>query len=114
MRKSLILVAVLFGMLWQSLAIAGSAVYGEDFEHTLMHWSEAGHHHHDDGSFHEADSDDASQHVALDAVLSLSALLPSMSLSLPPADAGQVLTLHDAAFPSPSPHRLRRPPRLLL
>ncbi|MFP5476715.1 MAG: hypothetical protein ACLGJD_24000 [Gammaproteobacteria bacterium] len=114
-RKTAVFLFVLFGMLWQSFAMAGANVLAgtaEDTAHTVLHWQEQGHHHDDDGSYHADDSADSIQHVALDGALSPYALLSAVDMQVPPCPGVQQLPTHSAAFPDPDADRLRRPPRL--
>jgi hypothetical protein len=114
-RKTAVFLLVLFGMLWQSIAMAGAAGLSgtvEDFAHTALHWQEEGHHHHGDGSYHADDSADSSQHVALDGALSLFALPSATHLQVPSFVGMPQPPSHEAAFPDPDVDGLRRPPRL--
>lgn len=113
-RKTAVFLLIMFGLLWQSIAMAGATALAgtvNDFAHTVLHWQEEGHHHHGD-SYHADDSADSSQHVALDGALSPSALPSAMDLQVPSSLGMQQLPSHDAAFSDPDVDRLRRPPRL--
>jgi hypothetical protein len=114
MRRVLVLVFVLLGMLWQATAVAGPMVLapvGEGLEHAVLHWQEEGHHHHDDGSYHRDDSEASAEHLALDASLGAPALwsTPLLTFAVLEADGPE---LRDS-LPPPTPilERLRRPPR---
>ncbi len=81
MNRAGIVIALLFAMLWQSIALAraGSTVEAvSDPAHAVLHWQDEGHHHHDDGSHHFDDSDDSVQHLFVDHVTAPVALcMPS-------------------------------------
>ena len=116
MRRRLPLLLVLFAMLWQSFAMAGIGAAVDrmaDHEHALLHWQQAAHEHHDDGSFEQSDSAESQQHVLLDH---------SPASAAGPSDApGAFVALksgspHEAAasrMPEPDPDAPLRPPRKL-
>lgn len=102
-------------MLWQSVAMArpGSTVNVlADLEHAVLHWQEAGHHHHEDGSFHLDDSQASKFHALTDHLTSVTALLPAISHNLPPVSSSRPVGLHDTRVPNPFLDGLLRPPRL--
>jgi len=115
MRRSAVLLAMLFAMLWQSVALArpGSTVNVlADLEHAALHLQEEGHHHHDDGTFHLDDSQDSTLHVLSDHLTATTALLPTVSHQFPSSDSAPPGGLHDARVPDPFLDGLLRPPRL--
>lgn len=114
MRRSCVLLVMLFAMLWQSVALAraGSTVNAlADMEHSALHWQEEGHHHHDDGSYHLDDSSESVQHVLSDHVSASAALLVSASHDFPSLASALPGGLHKAPVPDPDPEGLLRPPR---
>ncbi len=114
MRRSAVLLVMLFAMLWQSMALArpGSTVnVMADFEHAALHWQGEGHHHHEDGSFHQDDSQASTFHVLSDHLTVTTALLPTSLHHLPPSDAARSGVLHDARVPDPFLDGPLRPPR---
>jgi hypothetical protein len=114
MRRSCVLLVMLFAMLWQSVALgrAGSTVNAlADLEHSALHWQEAGHHHHEDGSYHRDDSPESVQHLVSDHVSGSAALLVSASHDFPSLAAAAPGGLHQAMVPDPDPEGLLRPPR---
>ena len=69
MRRSAVLIVMLFAMLWQSTAMArvGSTVNPlSDLAHATLHWNDESHHHHEDGSYHLDDSKESVHHMATD------------------------------------------------
>lgn len=115
MRRSAILLFMLFAMLWQSVALArvGSTVNALlDAEHAALHWQEEGHHHHGDGSYHLDESRESVQHVVMDHTSSPAALVGASSPHIPP----QGLTVPEdhprAPAPDPALDGPLRPPRL--
>ncbi len=115
MRRSTVLLVMLFAMLWQSVALAriGSTVNSlVDREHTALHWQEEGHHHHEDGSYHLSSSNDAVQHVLGDHVSATLAVMVAASHDfLPLAGSAAPGGLHEARVPNPTLDGLLRPPR---
>lgn len=113
MRRTVILVFMLFAMLWQSVALAriGSTVNAmADPEHAAMHWQEAGHHH-VDGSYHLDDSNESAQHILMDhtgSSLALDAWLPPQ---FPPRGLTAPIDRPTQHAPDPDLDGLLRPPR---
>ena len=114
MRRSTILLVMLFAMFWQSVALAriGSTVNVlTDQGHAVLHWQEEGHHHHADGSYHQDDSKESVHHVVCDHLsMSLAmAAVPSHEFRLPryAAPSG----VHENLVPEPTLDGLLRPPR---
>ena len=115
MRRSAVLLVMLFAMLWQSVALArpGSTVIVlADIEHAALHWHGEGHHHHDDGSFHLDDSKASTLHLLTDHLTATTALLPVISHHFPPSTSAPPGGLHEARVPDPILDGLLRPPRL--
>jgi hypothetical protein len=114
MRRSAVLLVVLFAMLWQSVAWArpGSTINVlADLEHAALHWQQAGHHHHDDGSWHLDDSPASTLHLLGDHLTATTALLPAISHHFPSSACVPPGGPHDARAPDPFLDRLLRPPR---
>lgn len=114
MRRSAVLLVMLIAMLWQSLALArvGSTVNAlADRGHTALHWQEAGHHHHEDGSYHLDESKESAQHLLVDQVSATTALMFAASHGFPPLGAAAPSGRHDKTVPSPTLDGLLRPPR---
>ena len=115
MRRTAVLLSVLFAMLWQSVALArpGSIVNVlADSDHAAMHWQEEGHHHHDDGSYHVDDSNESVQHVIADHVTASAALMASTDQDFLLAPSESPSGLHERPAPHPFLDGLLRPPRL--
>jgi hypothetical protein len=116
MRRGFGLLLLLLSLLCQSVVMAGGRalpIEGEDLAHTVLHWQDEAHHHHDDGSYHFEDSGEALAHVQLDGAVHLTALLgPDLSIgtAITAAAPTSVYALH---LPTPPPQPLRRPPRSL-
>ena len=113
--RRLIPLLVVVGMFWQAMGMAGQAALastGEDVTHALLHWSEAAHLHHDDGSFDHDDSDAAARHVLVDDALSAPTLCFGQAATLADCAAPRPADVATVPVPSPVPDRLRRPPRL--
>jgi hypothetical protein len=114
MRRSAILLVMLFAMLWQSVAMArvGSTVNAlADLEHATLHWQEEGHHHHEDGSYHQDDSKESVQHVAADHLNASLALSASSLHDFLPLGSATPDGLHERLVPNPALDGLLRPPR---
>lgn len=102
-------------MLWQVFAIAGQAsafAKQEDVAHAMLHWQDQAHHHHDDGTLAQDDSDESVQHVVADGCLGSTAIWNSAFFSFAPAETAHPSAVDEMARPWPPLDRLRRPPRL--
>lgn len=115
MRRTPVIVALLFAMLWQSVALArmGSTVNAfADVAHTALHWQETAHHHHEDGSYHPDDSKESAQHLVCDHVCATIALPVAASHHFPLMASAAPEGLHAIPVPGPTLDGLLRPPRL--
>ncbi|MEN9420503.1 MAG: hypothetical protein RI988_4124 [Pseudomonadota bacterium] len=115
MRRSAILLVMLFAMLWQSMAMAraGSTVNAlADLQHAVLYWQEAGHFHADDGSYHLDDSSESMQHVAMDHLNTALGLVTLPSHDFPRSGLATPDGLHERLVPDPALDGLLRPPRL--
>ncbi|MBA2721371.1 MAG: hypothetical protein H0U56_00420 [Methylibium sp.] len=115
MNRAGIVIALLFAMLWQSIALAraGSTVEAvSDPAHAALHWQDEGHHHHDDGSHHFDDSDDSVQHLFVDHVTAPVALLHAVSTSMAPLGSCAPSPQCVSMAPQPFIDGPLRPPRL--
>lgn len=78
MRRTLTVAVIVVALLQHAFLMAANGlVYysGEGIGHAMLHWQEAGHHHHDNGSVHEDPSDDESaRHLQADGALVAAAL----------------------------------------
>jgi hypothetical protein len=114
MRRTAVLLVMLFAMLWQSVALArvGSTVNVlVDLEHAALHWQEKAHHHHDDGSYHLDDSKDSTQHVLSDHVTAATALMVTAAPDVPRLGNTAPGGRHERLVPDPTLDGLLRPPR---
>lgn len=114
MRRSAVLLLMLFAMLWQSVALArvGSTVNAlTDLEHAALHWQDKSHHHHHDGSYHLDDSNDAAKHVLNDHVTATNAFLVTTLHSFQPLGSAAPSGLRKPHVTDPPPDGLLRPPR---
>ena len=115
MRRSAILVFMLFAILWQSAAMAriGSTVNAlADLEHATLHWQGEAHHHHEDGSYHQDDSKESVQHVVTDPLNTSLALTAASSQDFTPAGSAAPDGLRERPVPNPALDGLLRPPQL--
>lgn len=115
MRRSAILLVMLFAMLWQSVAMAriGSTVNAlADLAHATLHWQAEAHHHHDDGSYHLDDSKESVQHVVIDHLNASLALAAASLHDFPPLGSAAPDGLRERPVPDPALDGLLRPPRL--
>ena len=114
MRRPAVLLVMLLAMLWQPLVMAraGSTVNPlVDLAHATLHWQKVGHHHHEDGSYHQDDSAESVQHMAADQ-LNASLALPALPLhDVPPVRSAAPDSLRLMRVPSPTLDGLLRPPR---
>lgn len=117
MRRGLVLLLLLSGMLWQMLTMAGQMVvfaHGEDLEHALKHWHERAHHHEEGGTFRTEHSNEAIQHVAIDGAQQAPALLPSLLLPVISAGSAVLVGLQQRSHPPPFLEGPTRPPRIVV
>jgi hypothetical protein len=115
MRRSAVLFVILFGMLWQSLALArvGSTVNVlADAEHAALHWHGESHHHHGDGSYHLDDSKESVQHVVTDHLSASLAMTTPSSQNFAPLGSAAHGGLHETGVSNPTLDGLLRPPRV--
>lgn len=114
MRRSAVLLVMLFAMLWQTVAVAraGSTMNAlADMEHASLHWQEEGHHHHEDGSYHLDDSNASAQHVLSDHLSATAAFTVTASHHFPHMGSAAPGGLHESVVPDPTLDGLLRPPR---
>ncbi len=114
MRRSAVLLVVLFALFWQTVAMASVGVTSNaraDMEHTALHWLEEGHHHHEDGSYHLDDSKESVQHMLCDHNCATVALLVTSSHDFPPVGSVTPGGPRIAPVSDPDPEGLLRPPR---
>jgi hypothetical protein len=112
-RLPVVLVLVL-ALLWQSLALAraGSSVNVlVDSEHAALHLQGTEHHHHDDGSYHASQGDEADQHLLGDPLGAGAALLPEPGVGLAGDPSPRPQPAPSVGRPTPVPDGLLRPPR---
>lgn len=115
MRRSAVVLVMLFSMLWQAMALAqptSTVNLLADLEHAAMHWQDEPHHHHDDGSYHRDDSQASKFHVFSDQLTVATALLPASSQNLLPIASARPCCHRSVSVPDPFLDGLLRPPRL--
>ena len=115
MRRSAVLLVMLFYMLLQAMALAqptSTVNLLADLEHAAMHWEDEPHHHHDDGSYHRDDSQASKFHVFSDQLTVATALLPASSQNLLPIASARPCCHRSVSVPDPFLDGLLRPPRL--
>jgi len=115
MLRTFVHLFLLLCLCWQALAVAGQMpleASHEELEHAVLHWSGQGHHHDDEGTLHQDESDQSTQHIVADGVVTSPALWPDSRFSFAaqvraaPSAADEAVPLH------PFVDKLRRPPRL--
>ncbi len=114
MRRTAVLIVMLFAMFWQSVALArvGSSVNAlADQEHTALHWQEVSHHHLEDGSLQLDDSKESVQHVLSDHLSATAVLMLPAAHDFPSLGSAAPGDLHETRVPSPTLDGLLRPPR---
>jgi len=115
MRRSAILLVMLFAMLWQSVAMAriGSTVNAlADPAHATLHWQAEAHHHHEDGSYHQDDSKESVQHMVMDHLNASLALATASSHAFAALGSAAPGDLRERPVPDPALDSLLRPPQL--
>ncbi|MDH4391047.1 MAG: hypothetical protein QE285_06440 [Aquabacterium sp.] len=114
MRRNAVLIAMLFAMLWQSLALAriGSPVNAlADLAHAVLHWQKTAHQHADDGSYQLDGASTSTHHVVADQAGASLAVLTVRAHAVVPAGSVAPGSADGAAAPDPLLDGLLRPPR---
>ncbi len=115
MRNFFLIAVLLSSVLFQSVAWAHQLVKvhaGSDLAHAKMHWDAEAHHHHEDGSLHQDDSDASLDHLNAEAASSLPGLASADLFALPTGAPVAAVAYLSSPPPSPTLESLRRPPRL--
>jgi hypothetical protein len=115
MRKAPTIFLLVISLLWHTFAMTHVGLqydHGDGAAHVALHLEKEPHHHHDDGTFHQDDSDESVQHVYADACASTAGFVPTHSPTIARdgcavAGASAAPTAHD----SPILEGPRRPPR---
>lgn len=115
MRRAFVVVLLLTTFISQLLAISGrgdALGHVQDDAHAVLHWKGHAHHHHDDGSLSHDDSEESTQHLLIDSVLTAPGLPPFVAASLPPLPGAQPPSVDALHIPYPDLCGIKRPPRL--
>lgn len=102
MRRTAILLLLVISMPFQSVAWAGQGLIGhlaDGLAHAVLHLDREAHHHHEDGSVHEEQSEQSQRHLQADVALGAVALV-----------AGELRLAFGAAHDSALPHTLPEAP----
>jgi len=105
---------LLLSVLHQSAAFAGGGWMlraADGVAHAVLHWEKSPHHHHDDGTLHAEDTDEASRHLQDDSALNLTGLPASPAIAPFHAAPRLAIATPVPAVPSPFLDAPRRPPR---
>ncbi len=114
MRRRLGLFLLLLSLFCQSAVLAGGRWMpdaAEDLVHTVLHWGDKAHHHHEDGTYSADNSSDSIAHVQLDGALQVQALLRDGPLAMMPIHRMTPAGPPHFHIPAPPPDGLRRPPK---
>jgi hypothetical protein len=114
-RRVLIVAVLLLSVLNQSMASTGQGLLlhaADGLQHGVLHWDKQSHHHHEDGTFHQEDSDEGFRHLQQDAFLSVMGLPSGAALSPLAATPWAPAVIDSLRIPSPVLDGPRRPPRL--
>jgi hypothetical protein len=114
MRYRFLALLVVASVVFQSMAAAGQLIAhaADGVEHLLMHAEKAPHHHDDDGSLHEDDSDQSARHLQSDNALNLVALPSLAATGLQQAPPLAVTSSSVLEVPPPVLDGPNRPPRI--
>lgn len=115
MRRPAVLIALVFAMLWQSLALAHGGLRGSalgDLAHAALHWQGLSHHHLDDGSLQLDDSTESERHLATDHVCVSLAMAAPAAHQFPTLPSTAPRAAREAPAPTPTLDGPLRPPRL--
>ncbi|WP_372828092.1 hypothetical protein [Polaromonas sp.] len=114
MARKFFALLLLLSVFWQSAGMAGSAAALGSVEassHTVQHWQDAEHHHHDDGSLHADDSDGTAQHMHAESGANTTGLVSLGWRDLVMQRPAAPRALASPPHPSPHPRGLLRPPQ---
>jgi hypothetical protein len=116
MRTAPTISVLILSLLWHTFAMAGAGLtvaHGDGIAHMVLHLDNKPHHHHDDGSFHQDDSDESVKHVSADSCANTAGFVPASPAPMPTDfRAVEQLTRPDSVHASPVLEGPRRPPRL--
>jgi hypothetical protein len=114
MKRVATITLLLIAMLWQSVGMTRAGAWSpvSDLVHTVMHWQNEGHHHHDDGTYHVDDSTESVQHLIADHSSATVGLLTSAPTELPVMRSASPDVRLERPGPSPFLGGPLRPPRL--
>lgn len=116
MRKAPTVFLLVISLLWHTFAMARAELQyddGDGVAHVVLHLEKEPHHHHDDGTFHQDDSDESVKHVYADGCANAAGIVPTHSPSvLQEGCASAHASPARAAHESPILEGPRRPPRL--
>ena len=110
-----ITIALLFAMLWQSVALAsaGSTLARvSDPVHSALHWQDEGHHHHEDRSYDRDDSAESMRHLMADHVSVFVGLLHAVTTPVPPSGSSRSRASGEDPGPHPFLDGPLKPPRV--
>ena len=116
MRKAPTVLLLMISLLWHTFAMAQAGLqygHGDGAAHVVLHLEKEPHHHHDDGTFHQDDTDESVKHVYADSCANTAAFVPTHAPSV--AREGCALTQSSSVpirHDSPILEGPRRPPRL--
>lgn len=116
MRKTAILLLLAISMSIQSVGWAGQGLIGhlaDGLAHAVLHLERGAHHHQDDGSIHEEQSEQSLRHLQADSALGAAALLGSGIRLASNAAHDAVLARPASEAPPPVLDGPTRPPRSL-
>jgi hypothetical protein len=115
-RSPAIIFVVLLALLWQTAATArvhaaGMQSTGAHLAHAALHGGIDSHHHHDDGTTHENDSNESAQHTAADHASVSAAIVSSFVQGFSVVEMCVAPCLSAADIPNPHVGLPFRPPR---
>ena len=115
MRKAPTIFVLITALLWQTFAMAQAGFaqdHADGIAHVLLHLENDPHHHHDDGTFHQDDSDESVKHVYADGSTNTAGVVPAHITSAQPDVGARVdFSLPAPRHDSPVLEAPRRPPR---
>ena len=111
MVRKIFAILLVLSLFWQSASIAGAVLENaEEPSHAVLHWQDADHHHHEDGSLHSDDSAGTFQHMHSEGGANSAGLVTMGWNDVAPTCAGGPVVIARLPHPAPFIQGLLRPP----
>lgn len=116
--RKFIYLLLIFSVFWQAGALTTGALAAQAHTdesgyagHTVLHWQDSDHHHHNDGSLHADDSRGSTEHMQAESVSNAPGLLAADVPALYSLRSSAPVAPGEPCFSSPCIDGLLRPPK---